>query len=270
MDVYGVSIEGRKIAAWIVSEPGQTFAVHVRDLARKSDATTRVYLDGVLGGSNTTQRPGQVLTRGTLRTGPTTTRPFQFSSIKTTDDENLVPPGQATAALGTIRIVVHRIVVVGRSVTNHARVFDPSHLSEITVHEKDKKLGGQSVALGPERTAATSFTRTKKRPYDPNDRMPWVEFEFRYRSREFLQAQGIIPLPHRSSPSDTEIQVVEASPPKKRKRGDAAKKAEIEALRKRLRQLESDEDVPEVNVKSESPARPSPFKKGEVIDLTLD
>ena len=66
-----------------------------------------------------------------------------------TDDEDIVRPGHTNvAALGTIRVVVRRIIVVERIPFRPGRGRvgnDPSALAEKTLHEKDKKLGGQSV-----------------------------------------------------------------------------------------------------------------------------
>ncbi|KZV89926.1 hypothetical protein EXIGLDRAFT_838169 [Exidia glandulosa HHB12029] len=278
--VYGLAVDGRKISGWIVSEPGQSFSIHVRDTLSKSDINARFLLDGVLGGSNTSRRLGEVLTRSTFRTSLSTARPYQFAEILSTDDDTIAYPGQTNLAeLGSIRVQVYRVVVVHRyNVGRRHCTGDTGQLNQKVLHEKDKKLGGVSVSLGVPQHAPSSFTKTRKRPYDRNDSGMWVEFEFRYRTRGFLQAQGIIAgpaVPRVIDLADDE-DVVVAPPQKVVKRETSAttsRNAEIAALKARLQQLEALDvdaldDEPEVKPKVE-PYR-SPFKRGEVLDLTLD
>jgi hypothetical protein len=128
----------------------------------------------------------------------TSERPFQFSTISLTDDDELACTDEAVVKnMGTIQIKLWRVQVLGA-----AKPFIASPIESKTLHERSKKaqLSHQTTylffsaypfengradqklfSLGPPRQIKQNF-RSSFHFIDPRD-TPLVVCEFRYRSR---------------------------------------------------------------------------------------
>lgn len=132
------------------------------------------------------------------RVSATTERPFIFSKLAQTDDDDLACKDERVVkAIGSIQVRLKRIVKLGRSNRQGG-----TELSNLVLHEQSKKaqLSHQTrsasslrqsaeplsaelsvYSLGPERVAKPSMETTSK-DLDPPD-SPHYTFELRYRSR---------------------------------------------------------------------------------------
>lgn len=275
LETYAPVVDGRTISGWIASEVGKQFTITIRQSkpGRHPCTTQDVYIDGVLVSSKLPKN-ADVFTHDGTKPSPTTFAPFVFAPLRTTDDSSISPVENTNSEFGTFRIALERVIVTRTERGGSRRSYQ---LPNSIVHERDKKhvLGGLSVSTGAVVQTRRS-NRIYSRPYKKSDPFPYVTFVFKYRSREFLLAQDIIP---------PERPVGRAA---KRRRGSAggaggeepkpAKRIcveELDADRERLRNLKDEmrdiearlaDDLgqPPPNVKRE----PFPFAVGEVVDLT--
>ncbi|TDL17092.1 hypothetical protein BD410DRAFT_794663 [Rickenella mellea] len=199
LEEYGTTVadDGKLVSCWIESEAGKEFAITWKFDVEDSSLGIigKTCVDGSvigqgprIGGTWNTKQYGGV------NVDDTTYRPFQFAPITLTDDSGLVAQRDLDS-LGTIAVVMFQATKAGGRCSckrNKRQV----KLHEGPVHEKEKKLGGHCVQLGD--------VMKRDQPLEPrNDGhshwkivdgdTPLVTFRFMYRSKEFLQAQGIIP-----------------------------------------------------------------------------
>ncbi|EJD47760.1 hypothetical protein AURDEDRAFT_183903 [Auricularia subglabra TFB-10046 SS5] len=275
LETYVPVVDGRTISGWIASEIGKPFTIAVRQVAsgRRPHTAQHVYVDGVRVRKKV-PRSADGHTHKGFRPTPTTFAPFMFAPLKTTDDPTLSAPGSSSDELGTLSIRINRIVRMGSAprVAGKARALPDS-----VVHERDKKhiLGGLSVTSGEAVEKAVS-KETFTRPYKKNDPVPYVTFIFKYRSRDYLIAQDIIPIERpavrrdkRGRQSDSGAEVEDAKPAKRICVDELDEdRARLRALKEEMRNIEArvanNLGQPAPNVKRE----PFPFAVGEVVDLT--
>ncbi|KZV80658.1 hypothetical protein EXIGLDRAFT_845370, partial [Exidia glandulosa HHB12029] len=157
---------------------------------------------------------------------------------------------------------------------------------KLTVHERAKKLGGHHAILGAvEQVPHRILVSTQD--IDPPG-TSYIEFEFKYRPKDVLQAQDIIPVERQPTPvallepvkraressalGDT---TNSARPAKKAKRSkDEPAEEDAAGLRARIRELEArleaHGDSVDVKPKIEPIRASRAFKNDQVIDLTED
>ncbi|KZV85581.1 hypothetical protein EXIGLDRAFT_253839 [Exidia glandulosa HHB12029] len=185
---YAHEIDGHTVKCYIASEPGNPFSVYWRDLAGGSRIRGTVYVDGVRAcGSVSKGYAGEVVDRSECMSSPTTCRELIFSALDLTDDENAVEAGPN---IGTIKIKLSKVVLVGMNGVRKYNGVDRL-ASPPLANERVKKLNAHCVSLGRERLEIAHKV-AQTRPLDPNNPGPYVIFEFHYRSREWLETQGII------------------------------------------------------------------------------
>ncbi|KAF8969847.1 hypothetical protein BDZ97DRAFT_165350 [Flammula alnicola] len=185
--LIAVDEEAHRVSCWIPGAVGQRFTVFWQDHAGQVDSCAFITLDGLLV-------PGRFLfgdgiaSRGGVRVSKTTERPFVFQNLP---DQDSSPQGTVKDA-GMITLKIKRIKrVVGR----WANPLQPLPLTSVL---GKRKAGDLCVGFGEEeRVYAQHDTTWSVVPYEdnaPSGAKPstYVSFVFRYRSLEFLEAQGIV------------------------------------------------------------------------------
>ncbi|TDL24782.1 hypothetical protein BD410DRAFT_785492 [Rickenella mellea] len=174
------------VTCWIPSETGRAFTIHWRNTFPIIDSKGDVYVDGMLMRSCNTGEG--IRTCDGARFDSATIMPFIFSPIAVTDDDSaltFIPSDD----FGSIKIELRLIVIEGSTpyITRERLHLDAP------IHEKEKKVCGHRVLLGEGKQCPTYALRS--RPWDPCNPGPYVTFRFLYRSRDYLIAQGIMPMP---------------------------------------------------------------------------
>ncbi|KAF8228487.1 hypothetical protein L208DRAFT_243632 [Tricholoma matsutake] len=158
-----------KVSCWIPSTEGQTFTVFWKDHGGKVDTCAFITLDGFVVPGRFLFGEG-VASREGVRTSKTTERPFMFQNVDETEESPIDR-------------------VSGRPANTIQEI--PQTISG------KRKAGELRVGFGDERRAYEQYATTwSVKPHDvPGAKTPstYVSFVFRYRSREFLESQGIIP-----------------------------------------------------------------------------
>jgi len=178
-----------RVSCWIPSEAGQKFSVFWKDHGGKVDSCSFITLDGLvvpgrfLFGEGETSRTG-------VRSSAKTERPFIFQNIE--EDEPLTQSVNKDVGMITLRI--KRIQRVA------GRPANPIQELPSTVALGKRKAGELCVGFGEDRQTFDQFAYTwSVKPYEKDGpvggRTPktHVSFVFRYRTREWLQMQGIMP-----------------------------------------------------------------------------
>ncbi|KAF8212025.1 hypothetical protein K438DRAFT_1805820 [Mycena galopus ATCC 62051] len=177
-----------RVSCWIPGEAGQKFTVAWKDHGGKVDSCAFISLDGLivpgrfLFGNGETSRSG-------VRSSATTERPFIFQNIE--EDEPLNQSVNKDVGMITLRI--KRIQRIAGRPANSLQELPSATLGK-------RKAGDLSVGFGEDTQTFDQFAYTwSVRPYEkdgPTDgKTPktYVSFVFRYRTREWLQMQGIMP-----------------------------------------------------------------------------
>lgn len=285
LEEYEVTYEGDTATCWIPSEAGKTFEIRWRvqpglplyNVHRVFDC----YMDGrgmkrALG--KPSHRSGSV---AGVSTGATTLRPFTFSPLQLTeDDEGLTSkPSADLSHLGTIIVKAHRAKPWATLPYLDKHRTNPSELPAVS--EKSKKAASHCISLGAQRTQKS---RPRAHGVELLGKSPAATFVFRYASRGMLQAQGIIPKrrpsvttntydrPSRSmnDPTKGERRVRRRSITKEpsivRQCENAIQRDEVTRLRKQVKDLQRRlREVEKVKREDIKPViRPPP----EIIDLT--
>ncbi|KAJ7120509.1 hypothetical protein C8R43DRAFT_83607 [Mycena crocata] len=177
-----------RVSCWIPSERGQKFSVHWKDHGGKVDSCSFITLDGLvvpgrfLFGTGETSRTG-------VRSSAKTERPFVFQKID--EDEPSTPSVNKDVGMITLRIKrVQRVA---------GRLANPlQELPSVTLGKR--KAGEMCVGFGEETETFDQYAYTwsvkpyeKDAPAGARTGHTYVTFVFRYRTREFLQMQGIMP-----------------------------------------------------------------------------
>lgn len=205
LPVHRPSVSGDTASGWIASTPGQAFTITVTQSKPETHFTLRVHLDGKRAEYLVTPNwQMRTLATAGARPSPATFTPFVFAapslspspSPDSDDDDGAQAPDEATLrGIGTIRLEVARVVLGAVYKTDRTRTGD---ISPADVARK-RGLGQHHIALGDERPGPPWIMRKwSVRPVDARAAGPTVVFEFRYRPREFLLANGIIPRPKRA------------------------------------------------------------------------
>ncbi|KAK7020449.1 hypothetical protein R3P38DRAFT_2969533 [Favolaschia claudopus] len=180
--------QASRISCWIPGDEGQNFSVHWKDHGGKIDSCAFITLDGLvvpgrfLFGSGEASRSG-------VRTSARTERPFMFQTIE--EDETLDQAINKEA--GMINLRIKRVERVAGRPANPLQKLPESLCGK-------RKAGDICVGFGEETETFDQYAYTwsiKPHAKDgpANGRVPktYVSFVFRYRTREWLQMQGIMP-----------------------------------------------------------------------------
>ncbi|KAH9854612.1 hypothetical protein C2E23DRAFT_57464 [Lenzites betulinus] len=186
LEMFDVKLENEKtISCWIPSEEGKAFSVHWKDESSAAIMMVWCYMDGrkVAAGAHKTTRTGKC--SGVYKTAEQIA-PFVFAPLVLTDDEAFANNNIISAELGTIRVEMIRV----QNFTSTQTPFYTRDVHEIgPIHERNKKAGVHTVALGPPKKAVVSYGHV---PVGADDE-PFAIFKFCYRPLALLQANGIAP-----------------------------------------------------------------------------
>ncbi|KAH8084345.1 hypothetical protein BXZ70DRAFT_1012029 [Cristinia sonorae] len=188
LEEYDVKLEDPKtMTCYIPSEANKSFSISFKSYFEEASASVRCSIDGRRMGASVC-RARHSGTRWGVRVAPQFRQPFQFSELSITEEDNCMISDRIMENLGCIEVKVYRVQRYGRN----REEFKSSDIPEIgSINEKSKKAGSHCVSLGAARRC-TSHRRTDSVPFVPGEGC-WVTFQFRYRPRAILQAQGIIP-----------------------------------------------------------------------------
>ncbi|TDL17090.1 hypothetical protein BD410DRAFT_794659 [Rickenella mellea] len=279
LEEYGTNVtdDGKLVSCWIQSEAGKEFAItwkfDVQDGSRGAIAKT--YVDGSQIGHDVCTGVHGLNSKqyGGADVDDKTYKPFRFTPISLTDDLG-VATHRDLVSLGTIAVVMFQ-------------------------GTKEKKLGAHCVQLGDVVKRDQPLKPPSTTHYHwghVDEKKPLFTFRFMYRSREFLQAQEIIPY----TIEDNQPQIMNAGPgdesPEPELVGqvtnipikDESDDEDVDALQRQLEEMQEKiqrikrkrppnqstkvEVKTEKRIKPESGARQRPHLKynGDVIDLTSD
>ncbi|KDQ14882.1 hypothetical protein BOTBODRAFT_32243 [Botryobasidium botryosum FD-172 SS1] len=198
LEEFRPEIEGadeRTVACWIPSEVGRKFEVNWTDIHGGVATAGDVAIDGALKAKciihgyrvrATTSAEGVYVSQSQHK-------PFLFSPLQVTDDESTCV--RVSPDLGSISLTIWRVVI-----TEINKPFDPYTVEANEhgpVYEQNKQGGNHVVGFGAPENSRAVTTKCAAAPYSTADAItPWVRFVFRYRPRDLLQANGIVPLPN--------------------------------------------------------------------------
>ncbi|OBZ67486.1 hypothetical protein A0H81_12606 [Grifola frondosa] len=185
---YDVQVEGDEntVACYIPSASGKKFEIEWQDHAGLCHTAIRIRLDGQRLSGNRCKPFGRGSKTG-IRTSVNVRRPFIFSNLETSDDDNLATKC-VSKDLGVIEVRVTRI----KPNVIHQKFSASQFLNVGTVHETSKKAGAHCVSLGEGVESINTEGRVKTDLLFKSEQF-YVKFLFRYRPADLLQAQGIIP-----------------------------------------------------------------------------
>ncbi|KAJ7049705.1 hypothetical protein C8F01DRAFT_1181591 [Mycena amicta] len=270
-----VSPDQKTVTCWVASELGKKFSVKWWKTSYLGGATAGfVDLDGNPGGGKIVY-PGERLpmeVRGL--TEGATLKPFIFSSLEITDDDQLLG-GPSHSDLGFIKLKITP-VAVGKTIPAAATRAAPSGLSQkLKVHERSKKAVTQQVGLGeaealPKAAGTTLITYTGPEV---------VVFTWRYRPLDILRASGVAPTLKRKA--ESEEAPAPAPTPKEVKPKLEVLQSKLNVVdtkpkpssNKKARRVKNEDggviDLSDNDFKVKAEKKPRrPYVKGEVIDLT--
>jgi len=178
------------LACYVPSEVGKTFEICWRGDTRHDAHSTSVscFVDGRDAGG-TLCRPGAVEgSRWGIRCAKDQRKPIQFASLVMTDDDTIATDSETQQDSGTIQVQLGYAI---RIASEPHFVANSEQFKVGVVHEKSKKMGVQCISLGDGRKckAADKVYAKSVNPREPY----YARFIFRYRSKDFLQAENIMP-----------------------------------------------------------------------------
>ncbi|KAM6500394.1 hypothetical protein JOM56_003408 [Amanita muscaria] len=186
--LVAVDIDANRVSCWIPGEEGQSFSVYWKDHGGRIDTCAFITLDGFVVPGRFLFGEGVACREG-VRTSRTTERPFIFQKVH--DEATSTMQAMAKDA-GMIALRIKRITRVASKPANELQSLPSAVLGK-------RKAGDLFVGFGEEAPAFEQYSSTwSVKPYGQNgpsckEPKTYVSFVFRYRTREFLEAQGIIP-----------------------------------------------------------------------------
>ncbi|TCD63496.1 hypothetical protein EIP91_005355 [Steccherinum ochraceum] len=262
---FDIKVENNQVDCFIPSEANKTFSICFKSYFQEASGSVR----------------------WGIRVAPTLRKPFQFSELALTEEDNFSISENVLQNLGCIEVNVHRVQRIGKEMP----VFKSTDVAAIgAVNEKSKKAGSHCVSLGAARSCI-SHRRTDSIPFLPGEGC-FVKFRFRYRPPAILQAQGVISREQsrrltsqsgsssQSQGSHTDGDHSRADS-RKRRRAAVEAPADVDVKLKasestvdqesssQSSQNDGQNDKPAKRVKRESASTPATLS-GSVIDLTDD
>ncbi|KAJ3571503.1 hypothetical protein NP233_g3721 [Leucocoprinus birnbaumii] len=206
-------------------------------------------------------RPGSRHSRnvGYYRESTTSLRRFVFSPVTLVDDDDLLQ-GLQVASLGEVEVECHSVDVLGSFVKGPSKSVIPDGQK---LHEKAKKGIAHHIGYGSTRSASpTRFHNHIKEHL--------ATFVFRYRTLDFLQAQGVAP--REQNLNNGQLQAGGS----RKTRTTIPEDEDDDEIRELLKQVEQAKarkrkkrDEPEAIRKKVKQERKANIVPGGVIDLTI-
>ncbi|KAJ3740620.1 hypothetical protein DFH05DRAFT_1581901 [Lentinula detonsa] len=267
LSIFDIKQTGNEVTCWIPSESEKKFSVKLSTGKRAISMVGDIFMDGkCLSGKTMKAGEPQTFTSSGVLTTATSERPFVFSKLELTDDDEYL--NMATAGLGDVKLVIsHATFGVTR---DHKRYKNCDTIGK--VHEKSKKATGHRVGLGAEKPVVYTKSISVRR------HAALVKFVFRYRPIDMLRANGIAPLEERkkriASPSEPEVLDLTGDSDDEEERRMNTLREELQALERKRRKTKHVKSEPGVEPKHEPGTFSSRIKRGsrkvspEVVDLT--
>lgn len=186
--LVAVDEQSHRVSCWIPGTEGHTFDIYWQDHGGHVDSCGFIVLDGFVVPGRFLFGQG-VASRGGVRASKLTERPFMFQQVS--EFATGSPQHAAAKQAGMITLKIKRIKRVFNRPPN---AIQP--LPELAVLGK-RQAGDLCIGFGEEVQAFEQYSSTwSVVPYDqdiPGATKPstYVSFVFRYRSPDFLEAQGI-------------------------------------------------------------------------------
>ncbi|ORY40628.1 hypothetical protein BCR35DRAFT_336486 [Leucosporidium creatinivorum] len=237
--IYSLEQEGSTTSGFIEAVEGAQFSVHTRDERKRPPSDSyrvQLIIDGMsITGSTTNVKTSDLFRAqaesykrqtffSTVQDGQISRRPFQFSALQVTDDDNIAcSEEEVIISMSSIRLLYRRVKVTGTyEKSGKASALAPSAI----LHEKSKKgLLSHQMSFGAAQPCSPRPRRRTAIDYESIDTRdkPLAAFEFKYRSKTLLELEGHIPTTEPAAPAVEE-------------KDDPA--AELERLRARVADLE--------------------------------
>ncbi|CAL1710822.1 unnamed protein product [Somion occarium] len=195
-DEYEVKMEnGTDISCFIASEEGKVFSIEIANESAHELVAFEMFVDGTKIDAFVLET-GSWKVRDKVKTSPNIWRALRFSKLTTTEVEPVQPSSASdVTSVGTIKFHVWRIARMKEM--GQTSSWERS-LPNTPIPETKKSAVSHRISLGPP-TPKPRGVRMLVRRLDP-ERGPVARIVFRYRPKDLLQAQGIVPaLPGRPS-----------------------------------------------------------------------
>ncbi|KAH9483702.1 hypothetical protein JR316_0003173 [Psilocybe cubensis] len=188
--LVAVDESAHRVSCWIAGEVGQTFTIYWQDQGGGIDTCSFIVLDGLTV-------PGRFLfgngiaSRGGVRTSMSTERPFMFQKVEEKFPGKMISPTTPSSSneAGMIILKIKRIRRVARD--KPANRIDPAPKTLLGKRKpEDLCIGfGEEVRVHERE----DYTYDVVNHENPELKKPssYVTFVFRYRSKDFLESQGI-------------------------------------------------------------------------------
>ncbi|KAF9062864.1 hypothetical protein BDP27DRAFT_1427456 [Rhodocollybia butyracea] len=238
LNEYNVETSSKRgcttVTCWIASEAGKQYKVHWKDTACTVANEGAVYVDGAYCGSKILHNGhnSRVKIVQGIKTSPTSLRPFEFSHLNMTDNEDAGL--EMPINVGQIELRFRRwqrVCATGKGPSGGIS-GGLSLPAERTFNEKAKKGIDHQTKFGEAVGIPISKTTCGRATGEA-----FLQFHFRYRPLAVLQAHGIAPPPQTTSSSS------HSSRAKKRPREDST--GDVKLAVRDIVEIESDDDDPE-------------------------
>jgi len=187
---YLVAVDSgaNKVSCWIPSEDGQAFTVFWKDHGGGVDTCAFITLDGFVVPGRFLLGKGVAFRRG-VRASKDTERPFIFQKVAETEES---PAKNVSKDMGMITLRIKQIDRVSGRAANPIQEVPEALLRKTRSGQLRIGFGNESEDY---EQSPTTWSVKPHNPAAPGAETPstYVSFVFRYRSREFLESQGIIP-----------------------------------------------------------------------------
>ncbi|KAF9062863.1 hypothetical protein BDP27DRAFT_1336068, partial [Rhodocollybia butyracea] len=220
------------VTCWIASEAGKQYKVQWKDTVCATNRDGQVYVDGIYCGGKLLRSgyKNRVRVLGGIKTSPTSLRPFEFSHLNMTDNEDV---GEMPINVGQIELRIYRWQETHTKKTQSTRGL--SLPAEQTFNEKAKKGIDHQTRFGE-----VVHVETKNLASGKAIGKAFLQFHFRYGPLAVLQANGIAPPPQTASSSN------HSSRAKKHPREGSTE--DVKPAIRDIVEIESDDDDPEKEI----------------------
>jgi len=276
-----VSHDGRVISCYVVSADGERFAVHISRTLGDTDYLAEVTVDGqwirgspyLLGKSGASQEAQEAQMEGHyLENGRVKPFIFQHPVFRPLDDgkrKRRVPSERELNMLGSVRVEVYLVEVVRKASRRDTRATSPAldaaaeELAGQREVDEFKAWTGQVtqvVQVGAEDDSAEDYEYFVHRLLDTK---PFLTFIFHYRSRDILEANGMIPVAG-SDPAEAAKAPSDASE-------ESQEPMETQKLRERIQRLEqANREWKAIATRAAEARKKARRESTPFIDLTQD
>ncbi|THH09514.1 hypothetical protein EW145_g1957 [Phellinidium pouzarii] len=185
---YGTHIVGSTVTSWIASESGKEFAILFCAEHFPSSLQLVIFIDGVelVNRGYDQRKMGKEIVCSGVSIDANTVKPFIFADIVFSDEASTFGATQL-GDVGTIRVEILQVVFTE---SRDPTYYVPGMGNDPT-QKRSRINGARGICLGEQKALRTK--KMNSMPFDPSNPDPIVVFNYIYRPRAMLLAQGIIP-----------------------------------------------------------------------------